>query len=80
MVKETNLEDHFDKLSQEAQSVPLEPEYPFRTCIDDLYSHSCLDKVGVWLWVPKGSALVAVDGDLGFPVRKSEIQRFGWCA
>jgi hypothetical protein len=79
-VKETKLEDHFDNLSQEAHSSPVDPEYPFGTCVDDLYSHSWSDRVGVWLWIPKGSALVAADGDLGFPARKSEIQKFGWRA
>ncbi|RLN32915.1 putative retroelement [Panicum miliaceum] len=32
---------------------------------------------GEWLWVPKGAALQTVERGLGFPARKSEIQRFG---
>lgn len=59
---------------------PAEPNYPFGTCIEDMYSHSWSDRVGLWLWVPKGAALVAEEKNLGYPARRSEIQRFGWSA
>jgi hypothetical protein len=69
-----------EKFSQEAHTNspgPTEPTHPFGTCIDDLYSHSWSDRVGVWLWVPRNKALVAADLKLGFPARESEIRKFG---
>lgn len=72
-----------EKFSQEAHTDspgPSEPIHPFGTCIDDLYSYSWSDRVGVWLWVPKNKALVAAEHNLGFPARESEIRKFGWSA
>jgi hypothetical protein len=81
--REGARENMFEKFSNEAQShdaVPSKPNYPYGTCIDDLYAHSWSNKAGSWLWVPKGTALVATENKLGFPARKSEIQRLGWSA
>jgi hypothetical protein len=50
--------------------------YSFGTCVDDLYNHSWRDKVGSWLWVPKGEALAAVKSGQGFLAKHSEILRF----
>jgi hypothetical protein len=57
---------------------PARPKFPHGTCLEHLYNHSWSDPVGVWLWVPKGTTLVAVERGLGFPARREEIQRFGW--
>jgi hypothetical protein len=76
-------DDLFKKFSPKAHSElfgPSEPTYPFDTCINDLYSHSWSDRVGIWLWVPKGNTLVEAESSLEFPARRSEIQNFGWSA
>jgi hypothetical protein len=74
-------ENLFNKFSNEAQlnvAGPTKRNYPYGTCIDDLYAHSWSNRVGTWLWVPKGTTLVAAESKLGFLARKSEIQCFGW--
>jgi hypothetical protein len=57
---------------------PVGPKYPYGTCMSHLVSHSWLDPVGSWLWVPRGGGLAAAELGLGFPARREEIQKFGW--
>jgi hypothetical protein len=57
---------------------PVEPKYPYGTCMSHLVSHSWSDPAGSWLWVPRGGALAAAELGLGFLARREEIQRFGW--
>jgi hypothetical protein len=81
-------ENVFEKFSSEAQlhdAGPSKPNYPYGTCIDDLYAHSWLNSAGSWLWVPKGTALVAAENKLWFPrgrVRSSVLggvrERSSW--
>lgn len=53
------------------------PVYPFGTCVDDVYqNHSWTNQEGGWFWVPKATALIAIENDLGFPVTAAEIRRF----
>ncbi|RLM75223.1 hypothetical protein C2845_PM15G04920 [Panicum miliaceum] len=59
----------------ERESGPRKPNFPFGSCIDDLFSHSWSDTRGTWLWVPRGAALTAVEKGLGFPAKREEIQR-----
>jgi hypothetical protein len=56
---------------------PQRPKFPFGTCGDDIHGHSWSNKRGSWLWVPKGSALTAVEQGIGFLAKRSEILRFG---
>lgn len=53
------------------------PVYPSDTCVEGVYqTRSWSNREGGWFWVPKATALVAIERNLGFPATAAEVRRF----